>query len=42
VPGDFATALLATSVLEKEPGRQDHLRRPSKLGGAGDHHGGGW
>ena len=32
VPGDFATALLAESILEKEPGRQDHLRRPRQLG----------
>ena len=34
VPGDFITALLAESILEKEPGREDHLRRPRQLGGA--------
>jgi phosphomannomutase len=32
VPGDFVTALLAESMLEKEPGREDHLRRARELG----------
>ena len=32
VPGDFVTALLAESVLAKEPGGEDHLRRPRQLG----------
>ena len=31
-PGDFVTALLAEVVLEKEPGGDDHLRRPGELG----------
>ena len=34
VPGDFITALLAQSVLQKEPGSNGDLRRPRKLGGA--------
>ena len=32
VPGDFATALLAELMLEKEPGGEGHLRRPRQLG----------
>ena len=36
VPGDFATALLAESILGEGAGREDHLRRPRELGRPGD------
>ena len=34
VDGDFLTALLAQSILEREPGRRDPLRRARLPGGA--------
>ena len=33
VPGDFLTALLAESVLQKRPGADDPLRHPRLAGG---------
>ena len=41
VDGDFLTALLAESMLEQEPGRDDPLRRPGEPGGRGHRREGG-